>query len=277
MYFSVAKVDTTMIRVTKKTVDKVVNITLLCLLVGWISSCTTVSKPPTTGLIDTPATLLKTEGEAIFQYWELDQAPYLWAFDIGELSELKQFKDTLRTALGIEQFIAVVEKEATQKAVLPMFDKLTGDQKNAALVHTGKLGKIRRINWLESQLLNYQLCRYPLIQHPTEFHAFILTQSQNKKVRVYFGASDQPWPPNPKVLISAMEQDIANGWRLKYHLHNHYESADKGYLGILAPSLADAHYYKMLVENYQLETALITNGYHTVAIHSTFFDQLESH
>ncbi|MEN2283111.1 hypothetical protein AAGF08_13290 [Algoriphagus sp. SE2] len=60
-------------------------------------------------------------------------------------------------------------------------------------------------------------------------------------------------------------------------MHNHYEPASNGYLGILAPSMADAQYYKMLADNYQVEQALITNGMHTVVINAKDFGRFESH
>ena len=60
-------------------------------------------------------------------------------------------------------------------------------------------------------------------------------------------------------------------------MHNHYEDKETNYIGILAPSLADAQYYKMLSERFNISTALITNGFHTVEIDENQFDQFESH
>jgi len=45
----------------------------------------------------------------------------------------------------------------------------------------------------------------------------------------------------------------------------------------MAPSLADAHYFKMLRENYGVEAALITNGFTTVELKPTEFDRFQSH
>lgn len=61
------------------------------------------------------------------------------------------------------------------------------------------------------------------------------------------------------------------------HLHNHYEPESNHYIGILAPSLADAQYYKFLAQKFCLQKALITNGFHTVEIKSANFDQFDSH
>lgn len=152
-----------------------------------------------------------------------------------------------------------------------------GDSINAQLVHSKTLGKIRPINFLEAQLLDYQLNRYPLLSHPTEFHGFILLHDSLNLVRVYFASSDQPWPPKPKVILESIKNDLKHGWTLKYHLHNHYEPKSNNYLGILAPSMTDAQYYLFLSEEYNLGHALITNGFHTVEIQGGEFPKLKLH
>ena len=92
--------------------------------------------------------------------------------------------------------------------------------------------------------------------------------------RVYFAASDQPWPPKPGVILEAVKKDLKQGWTFKYHLHNHYEPISNHYLGILAPSMTDAQYYMFLSEEYKLEESLITNGFHTVEIKRNEFHKL---
>ncbi len=188
------------------------------------------------------------------------------------------FQDSLKHLLGDEKFRIVVEKISTQELDSNMLSNaVDGDEKNAFLINTGQVGHVRPINALEAQVLNYQLTRYPLLSHPTEFHGFIAYHNHLKKYRVYFGASDQPWPPHPDILLNQLDKDLAVGWKLVYHLHNHYEPVTNDYLGILAPSLADAEYFRMLSEKYDLENALITNGIHTVVIDSGDFDQFDSH
>ncbi|MFZ6666201.1 hypothetical protein [Peijinzhouia sedimentorum] len=222
---------------------------------------------------------LGNEGLAEFFYWEFDENENLWKPESKELDGIKVFRDSLKAKLGKTRFEKVIKKESTQhldKELLLAQDG-NGDKKNAILVHTGTIGYIRPINSLESQILNYQLVKYPLLSHPTEFHGFIAFNEVLKKYRVYFGASDQPWPPHPDLLLEQLRKDIENGWQLKYHLHNHYEPKSNDYLGILAPSMSDAQYFKMLLEEFKLEKALITNGFHTVEIESADFSKLESH
>jgi len=72
---------------------------------------------------------------------------------------------------------------------------------NKELIKQGYVGHIRDINYLEAEVLNYQLNRYPLLSHPTEFHGFIAEQDSLDKVRIYLGASNQQFNLG-KVLIT---------------------------------------------------------------------------
>mgnify|MGYP001822918024 CR=1 FL=1 len=197
---------------------------------------------------------------------------------MGEVEELESYRDSLQLVLGAARYEHALQKEATQDLSKSLIGTAeNGDRKNALLVHSGSVGKIRKINFLESQILNYQIKRFPLLGHPTEFHAFIAVHKALGKMRIYFASSDTQWPPKPHVLIQELEKEVKLGWQLKYHLHNHYEEESNDYIGILAPSLADAQYYKMLSERFQLGTALITNGFYTVEINKDEFTAFESH
>jgi hypothetical protein len=228
---------------------------------------------PLPNLTQLSPVLLEETGPEQFLYWDLDIADYLWGTDLGEVVALDLYKDSLAIALGVEQLESVVQDQASQSHPRRDTSELKdGDAINGNLTHSGALGTIRPIHFLEAQILNYQLNRFPLFSHPTEFHGFILEHQELRKIRVYFGASDQPWPPKPYIIITHLKEDLKNGWTLKQHLHNHYEPAEDLYIGVMAPSIADAHYFQMLRDNYQVETALITNGFTTVELQQ---DELE--
>lgn len=218
--------------------------------------------------------VMEKNGAEIFQYWEFRNDLYLWDTNFVEPPDLKLYKDSLYNLLGKDTLKFTVQKLAFQDISYKPIKTENGDSINTHLIHAKTLGKIRTINFLEAQLLDYQLNRYPLLSHPTEFHGFILFHDSLNLVRVYFAASDQPWPPKPKVILEAVKNDLKNGWTLKYHLHNHYEPKSNYYLGILAPSMTDAQYYLFLSEDYNLDYALITNGFHTVEIQKAEFKKL---
>lgn len=226
-------------------------------------------------ILPQPVVMAKN-GVEIFQYWEFKNEPYLWETRVVPPLSLKRYKDSLNTILGENNFKLILQQLALQDSHFKSVKTTNGDSINTQLIHAKVLGKIRPINFLESQLLGYQLNRYPLLSHPTEFHGFILLNDSLNLVRVYFAASDQPWPPKPKVILEALTNDLKQGWRLQYHLHNHYEPKSNHYLGILAPSMTDAQYYLFLAEDFNLEHALVTNGFHTVDIQRAEFSKLKT-
>lgn len=240
-------------------------------------SCQTKDKAKAFSLKEQTPTVIKAEGNEIHQYWEFKNDTILWGSTLGKANHLMAYRDSLKMILGTKTLREKIEKESTQSSVVALFDSVNGDQYNSQMIHSGKMGLIRPINFLEAELLNYQLERYPLLSHPTEFHTFILFQDSTDLVRVYFAASDQPWPPKSNEIFAAISKDLKHGWNVKYDLHNHYEPVTNGYLGILAPSMADAQMFSWIGADFNLEAALITNGFHTVEVKNSEFAILRAH
>ncbi|NND94688.1 MAG: hypothetical protein HKN45_07455, partial [Flavobacteriales bacterium] len=225
----------------------IIRILFISMILFSLSACSSVENHDGFSLRDQKQVVLGQDGNSEFIVWEFDNEESLWEFDLGEVHGIDTYRDSLIDRLGEQRFKEAVQKERAQdlvsEAILAGSD---GDKINAHLVHSGEKGLVRKIGRLEAQLLNYQLMRYPLLSHPTEFHGFIGFNPREDKYRVYFGASDTEWPPKPHLLLDAIDNDLKNGWQLKYHLHNHYSDAAGDYIGILAPSLADAQYFKFL-------------------------------
>jgi hypothetical protein len=261
-------------RVGEKMGKKIYLIGLFFLVLICITSCGI--KEQHISLNTLPPFILKESGAEIFQYWEFKNNPLLWDTNFIQLPNLKLYKDSLISLLGNEIFKFHVQKLALQDIFFKSVNTQNGDSINAQLIHSKILGKIRPINYLEAQLLDYQMNRYPLLSHPTEFHGFILLHDSLNIVRVYFASSDQPWPPKPTIILESLKNDLKMGWTFKYHLHNHYEPKSNNYLGILAPSTSDAQYFSFLSEEYNLKQAIITNGFHTVEVQSEEFQKLKS-
>jgi len=251
-----------------------INIVILAIFIG----CGTNQFIQQTTFLSLKKTIMKEEYPEQFFYWDIDNSKQLWKPELGDVSYLNQYRDSLSMELGEEGLEQAIKNEQTQSIDKYLLHKGEyRDTINALLVHAGTLGKIRKINFLEAEILNYQLKRFPLFSHPTEFHGFIAMDEKEQKIRIYFCSSNTEWPPKAHILIEQLEKDMKKGWKLKYHLHNHYCKKDKNYIGILAPSLADAQYFKMLSERFNVHKALITNGFHTVELNHTEFHQFESH
>ena len=217
-------------------------------------------------------------GAAEFVYWELPENERLWGEAIGKVPALEQYKDSLKQALGDQIYTETINKEASQNLPKSVLENIENDDwRNAMLVHTGSLGKIRKINYLEAQILNYQMERYPFFSHPTEFHSFIAVNDSLQLVRAYLAASNTKWPPRPTAVIQHLDESLENGWTLKYHFHDHFESPETQYLGILAPSKADAFFYGGMNRKYKYEKVLITNGFHTLELAPGEVAQFESY
>jgi len=242
----------------------------------FIISCHSNGNAQHLSLKNLPPFVIRKNGSEIFQYWEFKNDPFLWDTNFVQPPTLKSYRDSLENVLGKDTFNLTLTSRSFQNRSYPSVNTINGDSINAQLIHSKSLGRIRPINFLEAQLLEYQLNRYPLLSHPTELHGFILLQDSLNLVRAYFAASDQPWPPKPDVILEAIKKDLKQGWTLKFHLHNHYEPKSNHYFGILAPSMTDAQYYLFLSEEYDLQQSLITNGFHTVEIKRTEFQKLKT-
>ena len=189
---------------------------------------------------------------------------------------LRAYRDSISNSIGDSVLSTMIKEERIQL-------KLTNEGNNKDslnnydLIHNGYIGSSRAINYIEAELLNYQIARFPLLSIPTEFHGFIIKNDALGVIRIYFGASDQPWPPKPKPIISHLENALSNDWYLISHLHNHYNSPSDNYVGVMAPSLADAHYFNALKNRFDLSEALITNGFSTLVLKKNEFKKLNSH
>ena len=210
--------------------------------------------------------MLFEEGPEQVLYWEFPDSTGLRATAPEHIRAVIDYQDSLRWALGEVTFMAAVDLQAKQDQDSALaVETMDGDAYNAMLVHTGRAGRVRPMNALEGEVLNYQASRYPLFSHPTEFHGFV-TQHTSGRIRFFFAASDTEWPPHPTLILQRLEKDLLQGWTLIGHLHNHFNQRHDHYVGTLAPSLADAQYYGMLVERFGLQKAYITNGLHTVEL-----------
>jgi len=242
-----------------------------------LTNCQSNKKDESLSLKGITPVVIAKKGNEVFQYWEFANKPLTWMVNTAQVAELDSYKDSLETILGKNSFQSAVQKEAANNNPIDTMHSENGDLINARLVHSGSVGIIRPMNSLEAQLLNYQLARYPLLSHPTEFHGFILLHDSLNLIRVYFAASDQPWPPKPTVILESIKNDLKLGWNLKYHMHNHYEPKTNSYVGILAPSMADAQFFAFLSEDFSLGNALITNGFYTVEINRNEFSKFKAH
>lgn len=134
---------------------------------------------------DEKKVLLKKEGPEEFFYWEIEDDKSVWSMELGAVIALNAYKDSLLIALGDDRYKKALKKESTQNLDKGLINnEENGDRINAILVHSGSIGNIRQINYLESEILDYQIDRFPMFSHPTEFHAFIIKNKKTNKIRI---------------------------------------------------------------------------------------------
>lgn len=248
---------------------------LLLLLVSLFIACEgTKEEAPLPDLQKLAPVVLQQDGPEIHQYWEFADEAGLWETDFPIPEAIQTFRDSLLGAIGPDtlDFMLKRERSVTEKSELPL-DSLD----NWQIVHQGYAARIRDINYLEAQMLNYQISRFPLLSHPTEFHGFILNNEKADLIRVYMAASDAPFPPKPYAVTDQVDSLTQTDWELIYHLHNHYREPEENYLGAMGPSMADAHYIKNLHARVGLGHALVTNGFTTCVIKPSELATFNSH
>jgi hypothetical protein len=137
-------------------------------------------------------------------------------------------------------------------------------------------GEVRRIRCLEAALFALQDARYSELTRPTEFIAHILRR--NDRLKVYFGASDQMFPPKNFYGLEEVAAEVKAGWQYWVVLHNHTVRTLDGRpaLGMPAPSTSDVQLFKGLIENLGLREVWITNGMYTGVVSSENFGQFST-
>ncbi|MDH3652113.1 MAG: hypothetical protein OEQ53_20670, partial [Saprospiraceae bacterium] len=129
----------------------------LCLL-GWYiilpGSCKQAEIHDLHALSEIDPHLLLRDGEKLFQYWEIQEQDQLWGLETGEVGAIDAYAKDLKEALGNDAFTITLGKEQSQKEQLEAYTRFDTIN-NYDLVHEGYLGKIRKINFIEAQILNY--------------------------------------------------------------------------------------------------------------------------
>lgn len=216
--------------------------------------------------------------------YDLPDAPFLW--ETAKLDgSLSEFRTALQVKLGREpEARYLIERQ--QSIFAAMSDDWKGEAKNAALLLEGRAGTITPIGCLEAMLWKQQAARFPMLEHPTEFGAFVL-RGQGQ-VRVYMSSADLVGQKIRGTVMDLVKADTVAGFRLFAHLHNHpflfdrkvgdrtftQAGMENDIAGALAPSMTDVQFYKNLQESHGVEQAWVTNGLSTSRFRADEFNTL---
>jgi hypothetical protein len=212
-----------------------------------------------------------TDSAGVVQYcWRFAADSTLWSVHVPEFAVVTRYRQRAHERVPDTRPLAMIAASAAMGG--------KAEPANDPIIH-GRAGIIREMSAIEMHLFAYEAGRFDMLDHPTEFHAFILRKSSpaGDSVTIYFMAGSELFPPKPRLSIAAIERDTANGWRLWGHLHDHTFdfTPNKGWLAVTAPSSSDVQYYQALKERFGLAYAFVTNGFNTIEIRADELDVLE--
>jgi len=206
-----------------------------------------------------PSTVLRTEGTARLEMWELPAADVWFSENLPQSLEYAGYRAAIRTA-GADLVRPIADPpQPKDEAEREMWRR---EAFNEELMYSGG-GHVRRIHCLEAALFARQHARYSELAQPTEFVAQVLRRGD--RLKVYMGASDQEFPPKSVYGLNEVAVDVAAGWQYSVVLHNHTLRTLKGRpaLGVTAPSTSDVELFSGLVPRFGLREVWVTNGIFT--------------
>lgn len=217
--------------------------------------------------------------------FDLPDLPRLWE-PAGPDPVLADFRRAVRARLGAVDPRSLIERQRAVFARLPAL--LSGEAVNSALLLEGRAGRITPIGCLEAMLWKWQAARHPMLEHPTEFGAFVLRG--HGRVRVYLSSDDRVGQRIRRQVTELVQADTVAGFHLLAHLHNHpflfdrevgdrmwtTEETREDVAGALAPSMTDVQFYRNLRASHGLQEAWVTNGLDTARFQAGEFDRLKA-
>jgi len=222
----------------------------------------------------------------LHEVFDLPDELSLWAPAPAD-PERDRYRVGLFAKVGSEEglsYRALLERARTVMTGTPGYREI----ENVNVILDGKAGAVSPISCLEWRLFQRQARRYPMIEHPTEFGAYILRG--DGRVHVYYSGADRVGGKLRGEVKERVVADITRGFVPVAHLHNHpflfdrkpgdrmwtTEETKNNYEGALAPSLTDVNAYRGMREDFGLQGAWVTNGLETAHFKAADFDVLSA-
>jgi hypothetical protein len=224
------------------------------------------AQPAPPVLDDTPGVVVISSDAALSFAWTLPDAERWLSPDDSRDPVLARFQTTIAARLSTNPQALLRRQRA-----LFLKNGLPTAMLDWVLAHPRQVGPMNRlqarlfaIHWRDEKPLN------------REFQAFVLRRGP--ALRVYYTGSDERsgWPRSAEVK-ALLGRDLAAGWRLYAHLHNHpffFENPAGDIAGTTAPSAADAQMYRELAVWGRLERAWIVNGFDALTLLARDFPRL---
>jgi hypothetical protein len=215
----------------------------------------------------------------LHQVWTLNDSPLYESSTVADDPAFSDFQSEIKKRVSDLDQYSILKREY-QDFMQSGDPAFLAEAHATQLVFTKQAGHIRPIYCLESAFLTIQLKRQSMIEQPSEFGAFILksTDSTHPQLKIYYSTFDRPGGKISPIVTSLIENDLANGWVLWRHLHNHNFMFQNSIsvMGGTCPSRPDLQLYLDLVRTYGLQSAAVTNGFDTNEMTRADFIKLTS-
>ena len=226
--------------------------------------------------------------DELHELFELKDTPEWWAPAPVDGARAR-YQAALVARLGDAKAVEPLALLARQRAVhagLP--GELSREAENIDALTRGEVGRIGPATCLEWLLFARQAARFPMLERPTEFSAYVL-RGQGR-LRVYMSGADRVGGRLRGEVSDRVVTDVAAGYAPVAHLHNHPFMFDRtpgdrtwataenmqDIAGALAPSLTDVQLYRAMRAHFGLLGAWVTNGLDTARYSAADFDRLSA-
>lgn len=219
-------------------------------------------------------TLVRRDGAAVLERWDLDESPVLFQPVLPADPGYAAFRTAIRQAGAELEHPIADPPEPRDDAERELWRR---EDRNRELAYSGRAGTIRPIRCLEAWFFARQHARTSQLTSPTEFLLSVLERQigGHRRLRLYFTSGDQLFPPKSLYPFPDIAADVAQGWDFTVMLHNHTirRRGDRPALGVTSPSTSDVQLLRGLAADLKLRAAWITNGVYTIEIPAAALEQ----
>jgi hypothetical protein len=209
----------------------------------------------------------------LIQVWNDEEQELLSSPFIEDGTALASYRVYVRSEVVPDQ-ISLLQRQrvlflkAFGRAGVVRFDRLLDKS----------LGRIEPAACLESLLLDAHLRAHGKKGYKTEFQAAVLQHASSGKLKIYFLSGLSIGAPAIDPVLDLLSKDVADGWEMVFHLHNHpflFNNLGGDIAGTVVPSDGDVGVYSKLRSAFMLQQAWITNGFDTLRVDHTQFHLLQ--
>jgi hypothetical protein len=224
-----------------------------------------------------PIAIAERKNDELHELFDLEDVPLLWAA-APEDDAAGSYRKAIAARVGDVAPRALLERQRARYIGSP--NREVG---NIEAVLDGRAGVIGQPSCIERRLFARHAPRYPMVEHPTEFGAFLVRG--HGRAHIYFSSSDMVGQKIRREVTDRVADDVAHGFVLVAHVHSHPFLLDRkvgdrmwtkpesidDVAGALAPSLADAELWKSAATEMSMQAGWITNGFDSSHIPASAF------